>query len=147
MTSPYLLADLRRDEGCRLEAYPDPLSGGAPWTIGWGHTGPDVHPGLTWTQAQADNALAADVRATAIGLDAAIPWWRRLDDVRQDCLCELAFQLGVHGLAEFRAFLGFMREGKWAHAALDLSGTQWARQTRERAERIIAMIRTGERRP
>jgi hypothetical protein len=28
MTTPQLLEDLRRDEGCRLDAYPDPLSGG-----------------------------------------------------------------------------------------------------------------------
>lgn len=41
-------------EGCRLTAYPDPATGGAPWTIGWGHTGPDVKPGMTITQAQAD---------------------------------------------------------------------------------------------
>ena len=27
---------IRGFEGCRLAAYPDPLSGGAPWTIGWG---------------------------------------------------------------------------------------------------------------
>ncbi len=25
-------------EGCRLEAYPDPETGGEPWTIGWGST-------------------------------------------------------------------------------------------------------------
>ena len=25
-------------EGCRLTAYPDPESGGDPWTIGWGST-------------------------------------------------------------------------------------------------------------
>ena len=33
-------------EGCRLEAYPDPATGGEPWTIGYGHTGPDVFPSL-----------------------------------------------------------------------------------------------------
>ena len=33
MTTPLLIADLERDEGLRLEAYPDPESGGAPWTI------------------------------------------------------------------------------------------------------------------
>lgn len=41
-------------EGCRLEAYPDPASGGDPWTIGWGDTGPDVVPGLKITQEEAD---------------------------------------------------------------------------------------------
>lgn len=45
-------------EGMRLEAYPDPATGGAPWTIGIGHTGPEVKPGLLWTEAQAHLAFA-----------------------------------------------------------------------------------------
>lgn len=44
-------------ESCRLTAYQD--SGGI-WTVGWGHTGPEVHEGLVWTQEQADEALAQD---------------------------------------------------------------------------------------
>ena len=40
-------------EGCRLTAYPDPASGADPWTIGYGHTGPEVKPGLTISQEQA----------------------------------------------------------------------------------------------
>lgn len=42
-------------EQCRLKAYPDPATGGAPWTIGWGDTGPDVKPGLVITQQEADD--------------------------------------------------------------------------------------------
>ena len=42
-------------EGCRLEAYPDPGSGGDPITIGWGATGPGIRMGVTWTQQQADD--------------------------------------------------------------------------------------------
>lgn len=49
-------------ETCRLTAYPDPATGGKPWTIGWGHTGPEVHPGLVWTQQQADDTFTADLR-------------------------------------------------------------------------------------
>lgn len=45
-------------EQCRLEAYPDPATGGKPWTIGWGDTGPDVVPGLVITQQQADERFA-----------------------------------------------------------------------------------------
>ncbi len=29
---------IQQFEGCHLDAYPDPLSGGEPWTIGWGKT-------------------------------------------------------------------------------------------------------------
>lgn len=49
-------------EQCKLKAYPDPGSkDGNPWTIGWGHTGPEVVEGLTWTQAQADAAFLEDI--------------------------------------------------------------------------------------
>lgn len=48
-------------ESCKLKAYPDAKTGGAPWTIGWGHTGPEVKPGLMWTMAQADAAFISDL--------------------------------------------------------------------------------------
>lgn len=49
-------------ESCQLVAYPDPGSkDGKPWTIGWGHTGPEVVKGLVWTQAQADAAFENDL--------------------------------------------------------------------------------------
>lgn len=34
---------------------------GDPWTIGWGHTGPDVFEGLVWSQGLAERAFAADI--------------------------------------------------------------------------------------
>ena len=49
-------------ESCRLVAYRD-IKG--IWTIGWGHTGADVVPGLTWTQDQADAALQQDIQWAA----------------------------------------------------------------------------------
>lgn len=48
-------------ESCRLSAYPDPATGGAPLTIGWGHTGAEVRPGLVWTQKQADDQFILDL--------------------------------------------------------------------------------------
>ena len=47
--------------GGRFAAYPDPGTGAAPWTIGWGSTGPDIHPGLIWTQAQCDARFDVDM--------------------------------------------------------------------------------------
>lgn len=58
--SPDGLALLKSFEGLRLDAYPDPATGGDPWTIGYGHTGLDVKPGLTITQEEADDLLAED---------------------------------------------------------------------------------------
>jgi lysozyme len=48
-------------ESLQLTAYPDPGTGGAPWTIGYGHTGPDVHEGETITKTQAIALLEGDV--------------------------------------------------------------------------------------
>ena len=47
----------RRADGS-FEAYPDPGSGGDPWTIGWGSTGPDIKKGVVWTQKQCDDRFA-----------------------------------------------------------------------------------------
>jgi lysozyme len=61
----------RRSDGL-LEAYPDPGTGGAPWTIGWGATGPGIGPGTAWTQAQCDSRLAADLARHAAEVAQAI---------------------------------------------------------------------------
>lgn len=52
---------LKKFEGCDLAAYPDPKTGGEPYTCGWGATGAGITPGTVWTQAQADARLVHDV--------------------------------------------------------------------------------------
>ncbi len=42
-------------------AYPDPGTGGAPWTIGWGATGSDIGPDTRWTRDQCDDRLDRDL--------------------------------------------------------------------------------------
>ncbi|HYX39928.1 MAG TPA: lysozyme [Oligoflexus sp.] len=50
-------------EMCRLEAYPDGKhkDGSDKWSIGWGHNGNDVKPGMKITQAKADALFLEDV--------------------------------------------------------------------------------------
>jgi lysozyme len=50
-------------ESCSLVAYPDPGTGGDPWTIGWGHTGTDVFPGYQISQEDADRMFREDIFA------------------------------------------------------------------------------------
>ena len=52
---------IKESEGCVLKAYPDPATGGEPWTIGYGHTGSDVRPGKVIDQDEADRLLDEDV--------------------------------------------------------------------------------------
>lgn len=69
------VALIKRFEGCRLSAYPDPGTGGAPWTIGWGTTriaGEPVTPGMTIDQAEADRLLREDLARHAAEVAEAI---------------------------------------------------------------------------
>lgn len=66
------VALIQRREDCHLTAYPDPGTGGDPWTIGWGSTGPGIAKGVKWTQKQADDRLAEDVRKFQAGVSAAV---------------------------------------------------------------------------
>ena len=76
---PAGLALIKRFEGCakrqadgRFAAYPDPGTGGAPWTIGWGATGPGIAPGTVWTQAECDARLERDLARFAREVRAAL---------------------------------------------------------------------------
>jgi lysozyme len=77
-------------EKCRLAAYPDQK--GVP-TIGWGHTGPDIHLGMTCTQAQADAWFEQDVQFAVMQVI------RSLDVVvnqnQFDALVAFTFNVGV----------------------------------------------------
>jgi lysozyme len=143
MTTAYLISDLKRDEGLRSEAYPDPLSGGDPWTIGYGHTGPEVHAGLIWNEEQCESALLEDIVEHEEGLDTEIPWWRGLDDLRQDVLSNMAFNLGVGGRLGFPAMLAATQAGDYATAADEMLDSQWADQVGQRAIRLSDQMRTG----
>ena len=73
------IALIKRFEGCarkrddgQVHAYPDPGTGGAPWTIGWGATGPGILRGTVWSQAQCDARLENDLVRFAREVRAAL---------------------------------------------------------------------------
>ena len=59
------IALIQRWEGKRLTAYPDPATGGEPWTIGYGHTSraglPAVKRGMKITDQEATDILRVDL--------------------------------------------------------------------------------------
>lgn len=63
-------ARLRRDG--LVEAYPDPGTGGAPWTIGWGATGAGIGPETVWTQEECERRLSHDLGRFAAQVSSAI---------------------------------------------------------------------------
>ncbi len=84
---------VRQFEGCELKAYPDPATGGAPWTIGWGATGPGIGPGTVWTQQMADDRLRADVTEFVDGVRSSLT--RSATDNQLGAMASLAYNVGL----------------------------------------------------
>lgn len=82
-------------EGCRLHAYPDPATGGAPWTIGYGATGSNIGPNTVWTQSQADYDLESRIEALGKQIDA---YGIHLSDNQKGALISLAYNIGIGNL-------------------------------------------------
>ena len=142
--TPAGIAQLKNDEGFRSHAYPDPLSHGEPYTIAWGHTGPDVGPDTTCTEEQGEALLAADIAKAEAGLTAHLPWFASLDPVRQDVLTNIAFNVGTAGLLKWPSTLSYFQHGLWSQASNALLNEgAWDRQVGRRANRCAAATLTG----
>lgn len=89
---------IKQSEGCKLAAYPDPGTGDDPWTIGWGTTGPDIHKGLVWTQAQCDARFERDIAVFAQKVAALIGSAPTTQN-QFDALCSFAYNVGAGKLA------------------------------------------------
>lgn len=128
------------EEGRRHRAYPDPLTGAGPWTIGIGHTGPEVTRGLVWSDAQIDASFTKDLAKFTRQVLDALPWVSALSEPRQAVLIGMAYQMGTAGLLKFRNTLAAVKAGEWDAAARGIQTSAWSRQTPERAGRMARQM-------
>jgi lysozyme len=105
------------EEGKRNVAYQD--SGGV-WTIGYGHTGPEVHEGLTWTDQQCEDALAADKAKARAAVREYVKV--QLTQNEFDALEDFDFNVGS-GAFRGSTLLKMLNGGDFAGAAKQLE--QW----------------------
>jgi GH24 family phage-related lysozyme (muramidase) len=98
--SPEALTLIRQWEGCRLSAYPDPASGGEPWTIGYGHTSPEVTAGLTISREQAERWLKDDLAAAEAAVLRLLQPPAGLSQRQREALTSFCFNVGAGALAE-----------------------------------------------
>lgn len=97
---------IKHFEGCgrplgngSFAAYPDPATHGAPWTIGWGSTGPDIRKGLVWTQAQCDARFDRDAQAFSAQVLALVAP-AQTGQHQFDAMVAFAYNLGLGCLAK-----------------------------------------------
>ena len=171
-------------EGERLKAYKDSVG---KWTIGVGRNlqdcgvsaeekkvlcgqGNDLEKikkptgfydwsKMVITHEQAMLLLNRDIDTHMMDLVKAIPWFDRLDPVRQVVLVDMAFNMGVgtvsndgsagahRGLMGFTNTLRMVKEGHYATAAAAMLKSKWATQVGllpgQRAHRLAWMMEHG----
>lgn len=164
-------ADLKRHEGFRPYAYPDPLSAlgqkhgskfgykparevlatlgkyasldGGPWTVGYGFTGSDITKDTHISQEDADEKLYTEIMEHAYGLDKLVPDWGNAPLYVQSVLVNLIFNMGKAGLAKFTNTLKMFNAGDYKGAAANLTKSLWYRQVGTRAKELTSRLMAG----
>jgi len=108
------------DEGCELKPYPDKYNN---WTVGVGRL---MSRGIS--QEEAFFLLAGDIELCEAQLRDNFVWFENLDDVRQEVLLNMCFQLGIGGLKKFRKFLKALEERRFAVAKEEMLDSKWAKK-------------------
>lgn len=110
-------------EGYLPEAYLDTIAEPDVWTGGWGHTGPDVKPGMRVAKALAWRWLLSDIRgaARAVSKNIKVPltWRQRIALISGAFNCGPGFVEGstLQRLLNARDYKGAADEFlKWSHA-------------------------------
>lgn len=103
----------------RVQAYPDPATGGAPWTIGHGSTtdekGRPIHRGAIWTKERADARFADHLREFGKGVDEALAGSPATAH-QKAALTSLAYNIGL-GAFSGSTLLKRHKAGDYAGAA------------------------------
>lgn len=104
-------------EGLRLSAYQD--TGGV-WTVGYGHTGPDVYEGLQIVPEMAEDWLVQDIQKAEIAVQTYVKV--RLTQDQYDALVDFTFNLGA-GALKNSTLLRLLNQGDPASAGREF--TKW----------------------
>jgi lysozyme len=131
------LSLIRQAEGLRLRAYPDPGTGGDPWTIGIGTTrypdGRKVRRGDTCTPQQADQYLAHDLQGFERDVVAMVTV--PLTGNQFSALVSFAYNVGVSALRN-STLLRVLNAGDYAGVA-----NQFPRWNRAAGQVLPGLVR------
>ena len=138
--SERLIKMLKRHEGVKSHAYK--CSAGKV-TVGVGRN-IDENGGIGLTDSEIDMLLANDIKRVEQELTDRFSWYRNLDSVRREAMIDIAFNLGITKLLDFKKALAAMESGVYFWASTEFNASRWAEQVGDRAEELCDMIETGE---
>ncbi|MDD2896909.1 MAG: glycoside hydrolase family protein [Aliarcobacter sp.] len=115
-----LKQSVKKSENVKLKVYLCPKQ---KHTIGWGRNLDDR--GITMIEA--DTMLERDLLDIKLELEDKIKFFHNLDDIRQNVLIEMAYNMGVSHLLEFKNTLKFMEKSDFINASEEMLNSKWHR--------------------
>ena len=139
MNRDKLESQLRVDEGVRARIYQDTATPPR-WTGGVGRNLTD----RGFSDDEIALMLKNDITLAERELDRVAPWWRNLNEPRQNVMLNMMFNLGAPRLLGFAKFLVYAEAGRFDAAANEMLDSAWSRQVGARALRLASLMRKGE---
>ena len=87
--------------------------------------------------------LDNDINRTVVDLQAHLPVFATLNDVRQNAIINMAFNLGIGGLLEFHHMIAAMEAGDFDQASAEGLDSAWAKEVGDRATRLMEELKNG----
>ena len=131
-----LISMLKRHEGRRLKPY---LCTADKLTIGYGRNLDDN--GIS--EDEALYLLQNDIDACYSELN-VFNWFQELDQVRQQALVDMRFNLGLPRFLSFKKMIARLIDKEYSQAAEEIINSLYAKQVGDRANEIAYMIERGE---
>lgn len=77
-------------------------------------------------------------------LNKKLPYFKCLDPIRQMVLIDMAFNLGINNLLQFKKTLQAIEQANYTEAAKEMLNSKWAIQVGKRALRLAKMMESGQ---
>jgi len=139
MNRARLSKQLSVDEGRRSRIYLDTAKP-PKWTGGVGRNLTD----RGFSEDEIDLMLSNDINLAVKDARQLVPGFDNLDDVRQEVIANMSFNLGYSRLAGFKKFLAAVNASEFAEASLEMLDSTWATQVGARAQRLSKAMREGK---
>ena len=109
-------------------------------TVGIGRNLVDV--GLSVDEAR--YLLRNDIQDARRECSNNFSWFNDLDQVRQDAIVNMCFNLGITRLKGFKKMIAACERHDWETASVEMMDSKWANQVGQRAVRLSDTMRKGE---
>ena len=132
-----LLQSVKKHEGYRNKVYKDTLG---KRTVGVGHLCVEDfwEDNKEYPEEMLMNILKDDLKNAIQGSQRLLAECPVLDDLAEEIIIEMVFQLGETGVSKFKNMIKALKIPDYQTAAIEMLDSRWAKQTPERAASMSA---------